>query len=531
MLSQILTHLKKILGENLTNFIRPLGHGIKSYLAAVYFGFPSKKLKLIGITGTKGKTTTTVFVGKLLNLSGIKTGFISSSLINDGNQQSLNKYHMGTIDGFWLQKTLKDMVKNNCKIAVLEMTSIGLAQNRHWGLSKFSAGCILNMYPEHLKSHNGWGNYKKAKAILFKNLAKNSLFLGHSDGEQIFLDNIQNIKSNLVQNPDFKAENISKKVENQNDIVEFMWKNIPKKISQTVTRLDLKKDVDYFSLDTQGMPEKFIKIGESQYFTNLLSEVEISNLAVAISVCQYFCKELKIDFDQILSKALPNLYSVPGRMEFVLKYGEVVFKSQESKSLTYKSNFLNFDDYKNLDFLSPLSKNLSILVDYAHEPQSMQKLLETLNNWKKEGFYDKIIHLVSCDGAGRDDWKKPILGKLSFEMVDFSILTTDNYELKDKPEEILDLLAQDLPKENLNQKYFREINRRLAIKKSLFLAKEIHIQDSSKKILLVSTGVGTEAFLTQPNVKLSWDERQVWLEEFLTIYSKSQSNFGKMTRV
>ena len=76
--------LKKILGQNLTKKIRPFGHGVKGIIAAARFGFPSHKMNLIGITGTKGKTTTTMFTGRLMNLNGIKTGYISTGSIYKG---------------------------------------------------------------------------------------------------------------------------------------------------------------------------------------------------------------------------------------------------------------------------------------------------------------------------------------------------------------------------------------------------------------------------------------------------------------
>jgi UDP-N-acetylmuramoyl-L-alanyl-D-glutamate--2,6-diaminopimelate ligase len=81
--------LKKIIGNNLTRKIRPIGHGIKGILASIKFGQPAKKLKLIGITGTKGKTTTTMYTGRMLNLSGVKTGYISTGSIylGDGGQE------------------------------------------------------------------------------------------------------------------------------------------------------------------------------------------------------------------------------------------------------------------------------------------------------------------------------------------------------------------------------------------------------------------------------------------------------------
>ncbi len=81
-----LSFLKKIIGNNLTKKIRPLGHGIKGILAALKYGNPARKVKLIGITGTKGKTTTTMYTGRMLNMSGIKTGYISTGSIYLGNE-------------------------------------------------------------------------------------------------------------------------------------------------------------------------------------------------------------------------------------------------------------------------------------------------------------------------------------------------------------------------------------------------------------------------------------------------------------
>ena len=76
--------LKKILGQNLTKKIRPLGHGIKGLLASARFGFPSQNMNLVGITGTKGKTSTTMYTGRLMNLSGVKTGYVSTGSIYKG---------------------------------------------------------------------------------------------------------------------------------------------------------------------------------------------------------------------------------------------------------------------------------------------------------------------------------------------------------------------------------------------------------------------------------------------------------------
>jgi UDP-N-acetylmuramoyl-L-alanyl-D-glutamate--2,6-diaminopimelate ligase len=73
-----------MLGKDLTKKIRPFGHGVKGLVAAARFGFPSHRMNVIGLTGTKGKTTTTIFTGRLMNLSGIKTGYISTGSIYKG---------------------------------------------------------------------------------------------------------------------------------------------------------------------------------------------------------------------------------------------------------------------------------------------------------------------------------------------------------------------------------------------------------------------------------------------------------------
>jgi UDP-N-acetylmuramyl tripeptide synthase len=193
-MQSVLNLIKKILGDNLTKQIRPLGHGIKAVLAKFIFSNPSKKLYLIGITGTKGKTTTTVMTGRLLNKLGIKTGYISTSVINYGGSKDhelLNKTRMGMLDAIEMQKVFSKMVKNGCTTAVVEVSSEGLSQNRHLAIEKFNIGVFLNIYPEHLETHGSFDNYLMAKAILFQNLKNKAHFL--ANGNREFSKNIESI--------------------------------------------------------------------------------------------------------------------------------------------------------------------------------------------------------------------------------------------------------------------------------------------------------------------------------------------------
>jgi UDP-N-acetylmuramyl tripeptide synthase len=167
---------------------------------------------------------------------------------------------------------------------------------------------------------------------------------------------------------------------------------------------------------------------------------------------------------------------------------------------------------------------ISIMVDYAHEPESMKRLLDTTRDWKIRQFFDKVIHVVSCDSAGRDDWKKPVMGSISYSKADFSVVTTENYDENDDPVKILNLLCKDFPTdtriENIdefttNSKYIKEINRHQAMRFALDVANKMtnsHIDNEPMKILIISTGIGSEQLLIQPQGVIEHDEREEWVK-------------------
>lgn len=183
--------------------------------------------------------------------------------------------------------------------------------------------------------------------------------------------------------------------------------------------------------------------------------------------------------------------------------------------------------------------NFSILIDYAHEPESLSQFLQTLADWRKNGYFDLIIHILSCDGVGRDDWKKPIMGSLSYKYADFTVLTTDNYGEKDNPQEIVELLGKDfidkdelLSKEWLDYhlnlefdeekefkktkkvKFLLEIDRKIAMKKSLkvaqFLASNYDYLILKKFNLQLTKGKindkNNKSFLKGINSTSKWDK-------------------------
>lgn len=179
ILHQIKIFLKKILPQ----WMFYIWHYCKAVLAAAYYGFPAKKLYVVGITGTKGKTSTANFVWSVLTAGGFKTGQLGTASIRIGDKESLNRLHMTMPSPFKIQRLLSQMLKEGCSHVVMEATSEGMKLFRHVGI-KFDAAIFTNLTPEHLPSHsNNFEKYKLAKTKLFKNLSKDGLILANADSE------------------------------------------------------------------------------------------------------------------------------------------------------------------------------------------------------------------------------------------------------------------------------------------------------------------------------------------------------------
>ncbi len=164
------SQIKKFLSpEVLTKY-----HFIMSWLTALMFGLPAQKMIVIGVTGTKGKTSTSNILWHIFNSSGNKCGLVSTAQFSDGNNTWLNNLKMTMPGRFKLQKLFKQMVKNNCHYVVLETSSEGLVQSRHAGVP-YSVAVFTNLTPEHIEAHGSFDNYKQAKAKLWQALVKSQL--------------------------------------------------------------------------------------------------------------------------------------------------------------------------------------------------------------------------------------------------------------------------------------------------------------------------------------------------------------------
>lgn len=131
-------------------------------LASEFYGNPSKKLKVIGVTGTKGKTTTVHIISHILNTLGKKAGLVSSNMAKVGDVESPIGFHVTSPDVISLHRFLNEMVEAGCVYAVIEVSSHGIDQNRIAGVD-FEVGVLTNIAPEHLDYHKTFEEYKRVK--------------------------------------------------------------------------------------------------------------------------------------------------------------------------------------------------------------------------------------------------------------------------------------------------------------------------------------------------------------------------------
>ena len=169
--------IKKLVPEAVFNFFQPFYHYALSFLGALFYGFPSKRLIVIGVTGTKGKTTTCNLIAQILNLAGYKTGLSTTVNFRIGDNEWANRTKQTMLGRFQLQKLLRKMVKENCRYAVIETSSEGILQYRHRFID-YSVAVFTNLTPEHLERHGGFENYRSVKIKLFKRVAKKPSGIG-----------------------------------------------------------------------------------------------------------------------------------------------------------------------------------------------------------------------------------------------------------------------------------------------------------------------------------------------------------------
>ncbi len=425
--------LKKLLPDRAILFY----HYCVAQLAALLYGWPSKKMITIGITGTKGKTSTANFIWACLMAGGIKTGFISTANIRIGESEVMNKYHMTMPGRFIIQKLMREMAKAGCKACVVETTSEGLKQFRHVGVF-YDFGVFTNLTPEHLQAHGGnFEEYKTMKGKMFAALGKKRKIIGGKRVHKVIIAN-----------------------RDSEHAAYFLHFPADKKLTYS---LDAPSNCRAKNIQELTGGVSF-EVGKQKYKLGVLGKFNIYNALPAILVANLLGVP-----DSKITRGLRDLTLIPGRMEVI----------NEGQKFT-------------------------VIVDYAHEKQSIRNVLETAKAMKPRRA--KTIILLGAEGGGRDSAKRPIMGELSARLADIVIVSNvDPYE--DDPTRIVEdiAVAAQAHGKVRGKNLFVIEDRREGIRKALTLAEPGDI--------VLITGKGAEQSIVIGGKSSPWDDRTVVREE------------------
>ena len=276
--------IKSIIKKFIPEQFISLYHLIFAALAAFYYGWPSKKMIVIGITGTKGKTSAANFIWSVLTAGGHKTGLIGTANIKISEIEMLNKYHMTMPGRFILQKLLRQMADAGCEFVIVETTSEGIKQWRHFGIF-YDVAIFTNLTPEHLEAHgNSFEKYKEAKGKMFKI--------------------IKNGKRKIIGGKEIKKIIIV----NYDDPHKEYFLNFPadKKINfGTKEGSDFQAD----KIRNTGEGLEFL-VGSTPYQINISGKFNVYNALPAVAIGSVF----GVSSEQIQG-GLKSLKNIPGRME------------------------------------------------------------------------------------------------------------------------------------------------------------------------------------------------------------------------
>lgn len=387
-----------------------------AHVSDVYFGHPSSKFNLIGITGTKGKTTTTYMMKAILEAASHKIGLIGTvaNLIGDEVLYTSRT----TPESYDLQSLFSDMVEKKVDTTVMEVSSQGLELHRV-AKCDFDIGVFTNFSRDHIgpKEHATLEDYFNAKVKLFKMCKQAIINIDIEHGRKMAeLAECKVITYGLSEGADIRA-------------------------------LDIVKKTLYTSFKLTS------PWGSTTIETDLQGEFNVYNALAAIGAC---CLIPGVTLEHV-KEGLLNV-NVPGRMETVRTDG-----------------------------------NYSVLIDYAHTPDSLEKVLSTV----KEFASGRVVSLFGC-GGDRDSGKRPAMGTISGNIADVSIITSDNPRTEE-PEKIINDIEVGI--QNTNGKYIKITDRRQAIKFALENAEEGDI--------IVLAGKGHETYQQFKDKTIHFDEREV----------------------
>ena len=299
---------KETIKKFIPEFVLSIYHFKLALAGALFFGFPgtSKKLKIIGVTGTSGKSTTTDFITRILEEAGHKVASISSIRFKIGKEEWENKYKMTMPGRFVIQKFLKQAINANCDFVVLEVTSEGIRQFRHKFIN-FDTAVFTNLSSEHIESHGSFDKYRNEKLKLFKASKNIHVINGDDKNAKYFID----IPAKKVYGFSVKP-------------MEQFHRIVPSINLQIIEakNINMKNGLSF-------------EVGKTKFSLNLIGGFNVMNALAAISIA----KAYGIGFE-VCKKVLENAKGIAGRMEIVNKNPLVVVDyahTPEQLESVYKS--------------------------------------------------------------------------------------------------------------------------------------------------------------------------------------------------
>ncbi len=397
-----------------------------------FYGNPSKKFKLIGVTGTKGKTTTTFMIKEILEKAGKKVGLIGT-IATYINGKKIQDSDRTTPESVELQRIFADMVKEGVEVVVMEVSSQSLKLHRVDGC-EFDIVLFTNFSEDHISpnEHPDMEDYFNSKLKLFKMC-----------------------KTGIVNTDDLYGSKIPDLFPESN-ITTYGIDNYANVMAKDITVTNIYVD---FKVKLTDRNER-VK-------TCIPGRFSVYNSLAAICVAKRF--EIS---SEIIKNALMEV-RVPGRSELV-----------------------------------PNKKDLPIMIDYAHSPESLENILQAVKSYTS----GRVISVFGC-GGDRDSGKRPIMGEISGRIADYTIITSDNPRTEE-PQKIVEQIETGIKK--TNGKYKVILDRIEAIKDAIKMA--------NKKDIVVLAGKGHEPYQEINGVKYPFDERIIVKEIMDELDSKEKEN-------
>ena len=427
-------------------------------IARLFFDDPSSKFTLIGVTGTNGKTTTTHLIDQLLKKNNIKTGLIGTLGYKIGD--NFYPSERTTPDIIELNEIFDKMVKNNCKIVIMEVSSHALALHRVFGL-KFNIAIFTNLTQDHLDFHKTMENYGKAKEILFQMVeANNGTSIINMD------DDFGKILSKKIVKGNMAILNYKSKATCCPDLTTECWEISDFVSDEEKTKIEneLYNAIDY--IEANYFTEKSIKereftfnlkgddLSNFRYYeginTPLIGNFNKINLALALITL----KQININHVDNVIYELDDITPPPGRMQRI-------------------SN----------------NQKIEIIVDYAHTPDALKNILESIENLSD----GRKICVWGC-GGDRDRLKRPQMAKISLELANLTIITNDNPRSELSADIVRDIVAEL----NYDENYYIIRDRETAITSAILLAQNGDV--------VIIAGKGHEKYQEINNEKHHFDD-------------------------